>query len=119
MEEAGIMLDSSLGFSKVIGYRNSYSRPVKVFDIRQNKPLDLVEVPLNIMDTTLMDHMKVSIGEMLETITAFIDSSPTGSLTTLLFHNNYLTDMKYRKYSEVYEGLLSWMKDQEILVTEN
>lgn len=85
-EENGMKLDSSYGFSEILGFRCGTSFPYQVFDIRTNKKLDLIEQPLIIMDGALRRNSDLSNArEVLlsyKKITQFVK----GQLT-ILWHN--------------------------------
>lgn len=54
MENNYIQYDSSLGYSKLLGFRASTSHPFPVFDLQTNQALCLEEKPLIIMDQPLL-----------------------------------------------------------------
>ena len=48
--------DTSLGFADGIGFRAGIARPFHPWDFEAERPLDLVEVPLAVMDVTLAEE---------------------------------------------------------------
>jgi hypothetical protein len=102
LEDAGFLMDTSLGFRERIGYRNSYGRPFHPFDPRTRKAMKLMELPLNIMDLTLLRTQTDPLSKALN----FIDGAAEGSVITVLWHNNLLTDGRYQKEKKTYEELL-------------
>lgn len=51
---AGLKLDSSLGFINIAGFRAGICTPYPVFDVLESKALDLIEIPTIIMDVALL-----------------------------------------------------------------
>lgn len=56
VEAAGLRYDSTLGFPDAIGFRAGIARPFRPWDFAQDRPLDLVEIPLAVMDVTLAER---------------------------------------------------------------
>lgn len=52
-EEVGLTHDSSIGFTEMPGFRAGICVPYHVFDLKQEKPLSLIEIPLIVMDASL------------------------------------------------------------------
>jgi hypothetical protein len=53
IEAAGLVFDSSLGFSDMVGFRNGASFAFPPYDFTKEKPHQFLEIPLAIMDTNL------------------------------------------------------------------
>jgi hypothetical protein len=56
LAEQGLGHDSSLGFGDAVGFRAGIAYPFQPWDVRADEPLDLVEVPLAVMDATLAEE---------------------------------------------------------------
>lgn len=56
-EEAGIQYDMSMGFADGCGPRAGFSYPYFPFDLKRNRPYDVVEISLLYMDVTLQSYM--------------------------------------------------------------
>jgi peptidoglycan/xylan/chitin deacetylase (PgdA/CDA1 family) len=57
LEKLGFAYDSSLAFPDRPGFRAGIAQPFRPWDLEQECPLDLVEIPLAVMDATLAeDH---------------------------------------------------------------
>src|SRR5207248_7757008 len=48
--------DSSLGFAEEPGFSAGIARPFRPYDREQDRPLDLIEIPLALMDTSLLSR---------------------------------------------------------------
>ncbi|MGD0166990.1 MAG: polysaccharide deacetylase family protein [Gaiellaceae bacterium] len=56
IEKLGFAYDSSLGFPDRPGFRAGIAQPFRPWDFEQDRPLDLVEIPLAVMDVSLADE---------------------------------------------------------------
>jgi len=70
--EAGLLYDSTLGFSQTIGFRNGANFAFPPYDFRNEKPYEFLEIPLVIMDgalqaasLTLQENPQVIADEVL------------------------------------------------------
>ena len=104
---AGFSIDSTLGFSHHEGFRRGTCLPFRLFDVRANAPLDLWEVPLVAMDTTLFMHRRLS-SDRAEAIIAdlFAVCRRVGGCCTLLWHNTVYDEVDYPGQSAVFERTL-------------
>ena len=55
IEQNGLKLDTSLGFSPAFGLRNSYGQPFVPFNLKENRPYNFVETPQLMMDRTFFN----------------------------------------------------------------
>jgi hypothetical protein len=56
LEQIGFRYDTSLGFPDALGFRAGIAHPYRVWDLERDRPSDLVEVPLAVMDATLAEE---------------------------------------------------------------
>ena len=56
LEGLGFRYDTSLGFPDALGFRGGIAHPFRVWDITRDRPSDLIEVPLAVMDATLAEE---------------------------------------------------------------
>lgn len=88
LSQEGFHVDSSLGFSQHEGFRRATCHPFRLFDISANQPLDLWELPLAVMDTTLFGHRSLSVEDAISQIQAVFDSvKRVGGCAVVLWHN--------------------------------
>ncbi len=118
IEEAGIQLDTSLGFSKSIGFRNSYGLPFMPFNLTQSRVLDFIEVPMQVMDRTLFSQTS-NASEAENFLFEWLEQNLSNSVITINWHNNFFTDLTYKGYKEIYIKILNWVRDNNLkVVTE-
>jgi hypothetical protein len=111
MEEAGIKIDSSMGFAEHFGFRNSFCLPFRPFDIAGNRALSFYEIPLVLMDGTLQKYMNLS-GEQsfAEVLKLTAEMKKFGGVLTVLWHNTHFSPYKYQGWKDLYVKLLSHFK---------
>src|SRR4029077_10450471 len=51
--DIGFRYDTSLGFPDALGFRAGIAHPFRPWEVQRDRPADLVEVPLAVMDATL------------------------------------------------------------------
>lgn len=56
LDDLGFRYDTSLGFADLPGFRAGIAQPFRPWDFATDRPLDLVEVPLAVMDVTLAEE---------------------------------------------------------------
>jgi hypothetical protein len=59
-EEQGIQYDMSMGFPDRHGPRAGFSHPYFPFDLRRNRPFDVLEISLFYMDVTLRSYLRLN-----------------------------------------------------------
>jgi len=109
LAENGFLYDTTFGFGEKPGFRNGLCLPFKPYNLKTERLIDLWELPLGVMDTTLFNHLKMSKTQALETFKKFIDlAAKNKGVLTLLWHNSYLTP----EYIDVYEEILSYIQEK-------
>lgn len=103
-DQAGFQADTTLGYNRNIGFRAGTSLPFSIFDIEQNKPLSLIEVPLIIQDGALMgsNALEHPPANAFSLIKPMIDNvRQVNGCVTFLFHPDGFTkpgmDSLYRQ----------------------
>lgn len=96
--------DYTMGFPHHIGFRSGTSRVHKFFDLKANQTTSLNIYPLQIMDGTLIDYMKLDPEEAIEMVTGLVERTKNvdGVLVTL-WHNHIVEESS--PWRKVYEKL--------------
>lgn len=110
MEHAGIRTDSGLGWSVRYGLRNSYPFPFHPFV--QGRELNLLCIPLILMDTTFAKYF--SPEEIVPAFQAMTESWKDGFTVSILFHNNYLSRGINQPFLNAYTDLLRFIRENGI-----
>jgi len=97
--DAGFKYDSTLGFNDNVGFRFGTSRPWYLYNLKGEKELPIMEIPLIVQDGALLNPDK---GMRLDKETAFqylvqITESveKVGGVLTLLWHPNHIINQNW------------------------
>jgi hypothetical protein len=110
VEEAGLKLDASLGFSEQWGFRNNYGLPYNPYHPTRRQPFGFVECPLHIMDRTFFAR-RMDIKSAETEIFSFFEANRTNAVLSVLWHNNFFSDYKYKGYLSLYKKILGYIRD--------
>ena len=109
LEAAGFAYDTSLAFAEHEGFRCGCSFPFRPYHLGEERPLDLIELPLAVMDGTLQEpHYRDLAAPDAERAAASVLARAlrSGGAVSLLWHNNRFDRRVSRGYDEVYWRLL-------------
>jgi peptidoglycan/xylan/chitin deacetylase (PgdA/CDA1 family) len=105
--QAGFQYDATYGLPDTLGPRDGLAFPFFPSDRDRRQTLDLLELPLTIMDTTLFRYLKLQGDQALESAWEAVKRvADAGGLVTLLWHNNFFNEPEYWDWQMVYERLL-------------
>ena len=106
LSEAGLQYDSSYGYHNMIGFKEGIGYPFYPV-LREGKRI--LEIPLNIMDGTLFDYMKLSPKEAWEKIERLLKATKRNNgVLSVLWHNATFSYPIRHPWIKVYEKILSW-----------
>lgn len=106
--EAGLRVDSSLGFNRNVGFRAGTALPFRHFDVAARKPLELLEVPLVIQDAALLGSwgLDLDLARASDIVRQLFESADeTGGVVTFVFHPDKLV---YPDWLAFYEWVLDY-----------
>jgi len=116
IEHATIAIDATMGFPDEPGFRNSYGLPIHPFNFHTKTAYGFLEVPLNIMDTSLKFYKREDAQTATSSILAFLESNKTNTLMSVLWHNNYFFDYADKGWIDAYKTILQFIKHHEFEV---
>lgn len=112
-EAAGFSYDATFGYSDRLGPRDGRAHPFCPVDPATGRTLDMVALPLTVMDVTLFRYLRLEGDAAVDAAWAAIEPvAAAGGLVTLLWHNNYFNDLEYRDWQMVYERLLERLAER-------
>lgn len=120
LEESGILYDSTLGYWENIGFRAGISFPFVPFNIEQNRPFRVLEIPLIVMDTTLYSNkaMNMSPQAARRSLKRLINlAEKYQSHLSLLWHNTSLDPIDFPLWAGVYWHTLRYANHKNAWVT--
>lgn len=105
LAKAGFKYDTTLGYVDCIGFRNGMCHPFKPFNLNTNDYIDILEIPLVVMDATLIRYLLLDYQTSWEIIKKVIDTvAELNGVITILWHNTYMFD----EMLELYEMILKY-----------
>lgn len=120
LSKAGFKYDSTFGYADCAGFRNGMCHPFKPFNLRTNKEIDTLEIPLTIMDCTLLrDYMRLDFKKAWELTKQLIDTvEHYNGVITILWHNTYMQGENLKFYKKILEYCSekkAWMTNGEYI----
>ena len=110
LQQSGFVYDSTLGYPDCIGFRNGMCYPFYPFDINRNQFLEIIELPLTVMDATLFYYMRLNSDIAFKICKQIIDRiKECQGVFTLLWHNNFITG----EMGSVYRRILEYLKEED------
>ena len=109
LEQAGFTYDTTMAFAEHEGFRCGCSFPFRPYSLAEERPLELVELPLAVMDGTLQEpHYRGLPAADAERAAAAVLARAlhSGGAVSLLWHNNRFDKRVSRGYDTVYWRLL-------------
>jgi hypothetical protein len=109
--DAGLVYDSTLGFSEHEGFRNSYCWPYRFFDFRNNRIMDHWEIPLTVMDVSLYYYRNLTLDQSMESIENLLSEVVKfKGVFSLLWHNSFFNEWEFPGITAHYIRVLDRIK---------
>lgn len=117
LANAGFRYDSTFGHSNSIGFRNGMCHPFKPYNLNTGKEIDILEIPLVVMDVALFADSK-SFEEAWRCTKNLIDTAASlNGVITLLWHN-FVFGCSFRKdWVRLYEKVLQYCSERGAWMT--
>jgi peptidoglycan/xylan/chitin deacetylase (PgdA/CDA1 family) len=109
LAELGLAYDSSLGFGGAPGFRAGIAHPFCPWDFEHDRPLDLVEIPLAVMDVTLAEarYLGLSVKEAERRLLALLDwAAEHGGAFSMLWHTDRFDPATAGGWDRLYARLI-------------
>lgn len=117
LSEAGFAYDATFGYADCVGFRNSVCHPFYPYDLDADADIDILEIPLTIMDCTLAVYMRLDARSMWVITKQLIDTVERyRGVITILWHNEYMVGPMLEFYEEILRYCRSrnaWMTSGE------
>jgi peptidoglycan/xylan/chitin deacetylase (PgdA/CDA1 family) len=126
LANAGFEYDTSFGYHDMIGFRNGMCHPFQPFNLIQNKEIDILEIPLNVIDVTLFSYMNIGAEKSWNLIKNLIDTvEKLNGVLTVLWHNwTFSFPVSYagmfgKEWTSLYEKILEYCYKKNAWMTSN
>ena len=102
LREANFKYDTTFGYADMVGFRNGMCHPFSPFNLDTNREINILEIPLTIMDCTLFDYMKLDMRGAWEITKLLIDTvEKYNGVITILWHNTYMVGERVKFYEKI------------------
>ncbi len=115
LSDLGFKYDTTYGFPDMPGFRNGMCHPFKPYDLNLGKEIDIMEIPLIIMDGSLFG---LPIDEAWTIVQNLIDiTEKNKGVITILWHSNNFDKIFNGNKLKFYEKILSYLKNKNAWMT--
>ena len=112
-EGAGFAYDTTLGYNEGLGFRAGIAAPFHPWDAERTRPLDLLELPLTLMDGVLFRTWKLDAAPASERVRTHLDAvERAGGLAVLLWHPNSGAEPLYPGWWPAYGAALAHLAER-------
>jgi peptidoglycan/xylan/chitin deacetylase (PgdA/CDA1 family) len=111
----GFRYDTSLGFPDALGFRAGIAHPFRPWDFARDRPADLVEVPLAVMDATLAEerYAGLSAAKAKPRVLALLDhAAEQGGAFSILWHPERFDGPSARGWDRLYFQLSDAVRER-------
>lgn len=110
LTEAGFKFDTTFGYHDALGFRNGMCHLFQPFNLKKNQFLEIWEIPLVIMDTTLIQYLSLNTTQAWDVIRQIIDvvESRKG-IISILWHNSRM----FGELRKLYKKILSYCSEKD------
>lgn len=117
LSEAGFKYDTTFGYADCVGFRNGMCHPFKPFNLNTNEEIEILEIPLTIMDRTLFNYMNFDFKGAWHKVKDLIDVvKKYNGVITILWHNTDMIGNEHRLYEKILQYCYeqgAWMTSGE------
>ncbi len=102
LERAGFLYDTTLGYPDSVGFRNGMCHPFWPFNLNTGRKMEILEIPLVVMDRTLLLHMRLSLEQAWGQMERLLDTIERHhGVITILWHNDFMTGTSLQFYRKI------------------
>ena len=102
LSKAGFEYDATFGYADMVGFRNGMCHPYFPFNLITNKEINILEIPLNIMDTTFDEYLPFDINGQWEIIKYLIDTvEKYNGVISIIWHNENMIGDKLKLFEKI------------------
>ena len=111
LEKAEINYDSSIGFDEHIGYRAGISFPFYPYNLKEDRPFDVLEIPIIAMDRSLMNQAGNNFDKARRRVENLLRKSKIHkSHISISWHTHLFDAVDFPRWGRLYWKLLAWSK---------
>lgn len=104
LERAGFLYDTTLGYPDCTGFRNGMCHPFRPFNLNTDREMRILEIPLIVMDRTLLLHMRLNPKQAWDEMERLLTTAERHhGVVTVLWHNEFMIDESLQFYKKILE----------------
>lgn len=120
--KAGFKYDTTFGYGDTVGFRNGMCHPFRPYNLNSHSQIDIMEIPLHIMDVTLKVPNGIGLGldftRSWEITKRLIDiTEKYRGVLTVLFHNEVFSCPFKQSFLKLYEDILKYGRERNAWMT--
>jgi len=116
-QKAGLKYDTTLCYADHEGFRCGICYPFKPFNIIKKETTDIWEIPLIVMDATLISYRELSTEEATKIMIHLLNQIKKYSgIFVLLWHNSYMTNLFTPKWKKCFENFYKIISEKKCAV---
>lgn len=116
LHQNSIGVDSSKGWADRMGFRTGTCFPHPIFDIDQNRPTSIMEIPMLAMDVQLLNYMEMKQSEAVDRLKKQLGTvKKYGGVVVWNFHHHVYDSMDTPGLEKVFEDTVSTALDESRL----
>jgi hypothetical protein len=118
LQGSAIKYDSTIGFAETAGFRTSFCLPYSLYDLRNDKPTSVLEIPLMFMDSSLRlkDYMNVPKEKIIDLAKEMIaEIKKHHGIFSINWHNNRLSDVKDPGWKDIFIEIIKYCQAENAL----
>jgi peptidoglycan/xylan/chitin deacetylase (PgdA/CDA1 family) len=117
LSSAGFRYDTTFGYNDMIGFRNGMCHPFKPYNLNENREIDILEIPLVVMDATLF-NVATSFEDAWGYTKKLVDIvEKYNGVITFLWHNNVFNCPFRQNWGRLYEKILKYCYEKNAWMT--
>jgi hypothetical protein len=116
VERADLRYDTTLGFPDALGFRAGIARPFRPWDIDNDAPMDLIEIPLAVMDVTLAEprYLGLTARRAWPQLERLLDwAAVHGAAFAILWHPDRFDPPTAAGWDRLYYRLLDAIRERD------
>ncbi len=118
LAETGFRIDSSLGFATHEGFRHGTCQPFLLYDLRDDVPLDVWELPLMVMESTLFNRRHLDALRAIDRTREIMDTCRRyNGIFVGLWHNILWDESDCPGWGEHFTTCLDYAGRERAMVT--
>ncbi len=115
LADVGFKYDTTFGYDDMPGFRNGMAHPFKPYDLTTQAEIDILEIPLVVMDKTLED---LGLSNPWNIVNRLVEVTERNKgVITILWHNDRFEKDSRAPWIRLYERILSTLKERNAWMT--